>query len=725
MSPDETPPWRGGAPDEDEDGFDPALEFTRPLPPHPPAPPGAPTTPPPSDPLLALARHTRAGAVEMARRYRARTTEHGDAWMLDAHRAKGAVDAFKTERDRLAVELAARKRATWAALLVLYVLLTVLFFVLHAGESWHALAYLFAVAGAHAAVLARLGHGAARQTAAETAPPGAPPEAGAPAPLRLDVDTLTGALQDAGFLKDGRAIEVRGTRPMTNGNGWSCWVTLPGNLSAVDVIAKRHDVANSLNTNDPCLILLPSKERNRDLFVWLCDYDPLGGPPVASGVAGARQVDVWKGVPLGRSVQGDPILASVVGTHWLLAGDTGSGKSFLARLLVSFLAKDPHVQLIFMDPDDAGMWEPFGAIGEYYGGSSDQAVRAMADRLHEIAYGEMERRAEVIRRYRKANPMQINESKITRAMARDPKWRIPVLFIVIDECHVILGDPRVQDALQQIATRGRKFGIGVKLMTQYPSTENIPAKVRNVPTTRCALSLTTSDAARMVLKDGYKTLGMDPVGGLDPEINAGAFYLLGPGLMAPKVPWVLGKADYLDDNEARTVLTEALELRRRIRPDILPSTGGPGPPPGTPPAGELPPPPKIVKGDARFLLHVATVFSPDPELRTLTVVERLKRDHPAQYGKLTQRGMNSWLKPFGLRTEDIEIDGRSYAGLRFATVYRRLLELAPGLARELPGMSGTRDPADFAATSETGSGQGFSGNSRTLRIIRPDGQGHY
>lgn len=702
MTEPEPPPWQGGAQD-DGDAPDPLLEYTVPLP---PAPPGfvVPAPAPPADALRSLARAISAGRAETKRRYRERTTVHSDAWMLDAHKAKANVGDFKTDRERIDAELASRKAWHWGTRAALGLALVVTFFVLHAQSAVLALGGLFVVAGVYVARLAWLGHEGAGHPDDRTALPDVSADNAAPETVRLDVETFTAALNDAGFLKDGRAIEVRATRPMANGNGWSCWVTLPANLPATKVMEARHALATPLNTNDQCLILLPSKERNRDLFVWLCDHDPLAGPPVTSAITEVRQIDVWKGVPLGRSVRGEPILANVIGSHWLMAGDPRSGKSFLARLLVSFLAKDPHVQLILMDPDDAGLWSGFGAIGEYIGGSSPDAVRTMADRLHEIAYAEMERRAEVLRRYRAANPMQVTESKITRAVARDPKLKMPLVWIVIDECHVPIRDERVQDALQQIATRGGKFGVGLLLITQYPSTENIPAKVRNIPTTGCCLSVTTGDAAKMVLKEGWKQAGMDPVQGLDPDLNAGAFYLRGPGLKSPSTPWVLGRSDYLDDNEARSVLVDALELRQRARPELLPRKAGDGGGgPEAPAAGVLPPPPPLRKGDPRHLFNLACVFSPDPELRTLTIVERLKQAHSAQYAKLTQRGINAWLKPFKLRTTNLDIGGRSYAGLRFTDVYRRLLELDPGLARELPGMSGTRDPADLASTSERAS----------------------
>jgi S-DNA-T family DNA segregation ATPase FtsK/SpoIIIE len=689
------PAWTGRPLDWDDDGLDPALDRTAQLRVDaamdaPVDAAGASTRPDLAATMDAVWPRIRAGAANWRDQRAAKlAAPHPDAWQLerlkDTARSRADLEAYNAMRAAQAQELAARRMR-----LKLQLRVPATLWPASLGAAWWPLDHGgFTLLGA-GGTLAALGLAAwtrgGRALAAAASNGAANLDAPVAASTRptLDAATLTEALHAATPLKDGDAVTVTKVKPMPGNNGWSCWVKLPAYLPARTVMAKRHDLATYLDTVDPCLIMLPGTSSNRDLYVWLADRPPLSAAPTSSPMANLRgTVDNWKGIPLGLTIHGEPLVGRLAGgPGWLVAGDPGMGKSFISRLLSLGVALDPHAQGIWMDPDSSGTWEPFSAVGEYLEGSDYESLLAMVERLEWAADVELPRRREALARWRKIAPYAVADSKITARIARDRKAGLPLLVINVDECHYLVGSAaegelkrRAIRAMVKLATAGRKWAVVLVLQTQYATDPNLPVEIRNVLKTRLCLSVATEGSARIALGDIYDSTAMDPVALTSDE--KGAFYMHGEGLAAPSAPWVLARGDLVDDNEVPALLERAVELRQQRRPELLPQHAGTVTAVLERPADLEP---------IAHLRNLVTCFREGEDaLRSAVLIERLQELNPVAYAEWTVRGMNTRLKPLGLATEGL---GRQkHAGLRLRTV-----EYA--LARETAGQPAGDDAGE-------------------------------
>ncbi|MCB9140283.1 MAG: DNA translocase FtsK [Caldilineaceae bacterium] len=152
---------------------------------------------------------------------------------------------------------------------------------------------------------------------------------------------------------------------------------------------------------------------------------------------------------LGVEENGTPLLLRLSApdvAHVLLAGTTGSGKTALARTLLSSLAmhnRQNEVQLILIDPKGRG-FGPLAQLPHVLGGVSRTNEEILA-RL-EWLVAEMERR---------------DREGISR----------PALIVGVDELADLLqiGGRGVEQSLTRLAQRGREAGIHVVACTQKPT----------------------------------------------------------------------------------------------------------------------------------------------------------------------------------------------------------------------------------------------------------------
>jgi S-DNA-T family DNA segregation ATPase FtsK/SpoIIIE len=279
------------------------------------------------------------------------------------------------------------------------------------------------------------------------------------------------------FFKNGG--ELTYTVPArVDGEGTYAQIRLPMGVTAEMVAAKRPTLAANLGRAS--LETWPTKgDEDGILDLWVADKGRRGKGPGPWPLLGEGTVDVFEGVPIGRSQRGEVVYAPLVGCNYLAGGKPGQGKTNFSRVLALGAALDPTAELwVFVmgqSPDFAPL-EP--RLSRYRMGMDDQVAEATVQALQDLL-AEMERRGTVLERQPGSPP------KTSRKLADRPGLGLHWLGCWIDECHELFLHPRHGKQAAELAVRlikrGRKYGISLILATQSPTKDSIPREVtRNI-----------------------------------------------------------------------------------------------------------------------------------------------------------------------------------------------------------------------------------------------------
>jgi DNA segregation ATPase FtsK/SpoIIIE, S-DNA-T family len=220
--------------------------------------------------------------------------------------------------------------------------------------------------------------------------------------------------------------------------------------------------------------------------------DPLGTPVAPASLADSVDLSA---IPLGITETGEPFTLRLAGSHLLVAGSSGSGKSSLLWGLVRALSpgvRTGSVAIWAIDPK-GGIELSAGQV--LYSGWAENAAGA-ADLLDD-AVVELQTRTAYLR-------------GVARAHVATPD--MPLLVMVIDELAALVAycpdaalRKRMTGALHLLLTQGRAAGILVVGAVQDPRKESVP--FRDLFTVRVALRLVEPEAVDLVLGDGARARG--------------------------------------------------------------------------------------------------------------------------------------------------------------------------------------------------------------------------
>jgi S-DNA-T family DNA segregation ATPase FtsK/SpoIIIE len=264
---------------------------------------------------------------------------------------------------------------------------------------------------------------------------------------------------------------------------------------------------------------------------------------------------------LGRDEEGAPLLLRLTSPevcHVLIAGTTGSGKTALARALLTSLAlvhSPDELRLVLVDPKGRG-FGPFAGLPHLVGPVlRDEAAveKRFTWLVEEMAWRE--------------------ESGV----------RLPRVIVAVDEvADLVAGSAAAGELLTRLATRGREAGLHLVLCTQKPTAEALGTLLRaNLP---CRVVGRVTSAQEAVVASGIK--------------GTGAERLLGRGdfLLAAGGEVVRFQAGYVSSEEI-TVMVEMLQAEVAGTPALPEPAAAP-----TRPAGKIIPfPQRWVERVARAL----------------------------------------------------------------------------------------------------------------------------
>lgn len=629
-----------------------------------------------------------------AHRWATDATAHPDAWRLTELKPHYATKqaAYDQWEERIKADLADRPKTlliggfVLAVTLVLFSVITVwlgMFYVFVG--AWSAILLGLSLWGRHVAPDRGATRGA-RVAVDENATPATPETPRVPGR-----EEIRDALRHAGVIKADEEIETDVVREV-EGGAWATTITLPRTTTAADAIKELHGIAGAFDTIDPKVTMRPDPESNRR--VWLrVGSDPLTGMAPRSPLIEAKgTVNVWNGIPFGFTVGGKRVRVTAVGTHWQVVGASGSGKSRAFGLLPLGYALDPYTRSLLLDPEGFGAWLPFSAVATVIQGSEPAKLRAMAAALVEVVEVEFPRRQAVIDFILKTEPALLPNNEIDAKISRTKRYNVPAYLIACEEAVTLFssrepyGDDSdrtigqvAQAAWGEIQRRGRKYAISACHLSQKATTAELPATITFGATTRFMLACSTPTQADSAMP-GWRDLGMTPLK-LKPAKpnrpgsgNAGAGFLMGVGLVEPEEDWALLRSDYADGNEIAGRMAYARQVREKVWPELLPDFGGPDQGGSAQPAPPEPEPdddgPPAAEDPARLEELEGCYAEGEAQLRSVTLIGRLQARYPEDevYRALTERGMNRFLRPFGLRTTTVRDAGGKGAGLPLSVI---------------------------------------------------------
>jgi DNA segregation ATPase FtsK/SpoIIIE, S-DNA-T family len=231
--------------------------------------------------------------------------------------------------------------------------------------------------------------------------------------IAIDETTIANALaalriqQITAYLKQGLPLQYI-TVPRRDGRGTHAVLRLPAGVTAERIAQRRADLATGLHRLAKEVWPTTGSEAGI-LDLWVADKGALAEgagpyPLLEQGV-----VDVFKGVPFGKTLRGDPIVAPMMERNTITGGMPGQGKSAAARVLMAGAALDPTAELRIWVPDSNFDFEAFRPrCSRFVVGAEDERVEEILEDLRELQ-AEVQARGDLL--------IEHEEAAVTRALA--------------------------------------------------------------------------------------------------------------------------------------------------------------------------------------------------------------------------------------------------------------------------------------------------------------------
>lgn len=330
--------------------------------------------------------------------------------------------------------------------------------------------------------------------------------------FRIGVAGMTTTAADKGMRDE---IRVRAPGVARSERGWEIELELPPGITAGDVGERREELAGALRRPLGCVWPSGGGDHPGHLRVYI------GRKPMATAqqaewpLAAGHPIDLFEPFPLFTDEEGRWVDVTLLGTHAVVAGASGFGKSVTLRQLAVACALDPRVQLYVFDGKISGDLAPLQKVAHgYYEGAEPEDIAEQLAALQGIET-EMRRRAKFLR----GLPPEERSPKVTSALASRYPHLSPIALL-IDECQELTEygvksskpDKEIRDAfiatLTRISRLGRAAGITMVLVSQKPEASVIPTAIMGNCSIRVCHKVTEQNHNDQVLgtsayKNGY------------------------------------------------------------------------------------------------------------------------------------------------------------------------------------------------------------------------------
>jgi DNA segregation ATPase FtsK/SpoIIIE, S-DNA-T family len=440
-----------------------------------------------------------------------------------------------------------------------------------------------------------------------------------------------------------------------DGEGSRVLVDLPYGRGLDDAIKARGAIASGLDVAVSQVYISRDPTSHRRHVLWVADRDPLALPAGRTPLLRCQPTDIWTPAPFGLDERGRRVDVSMMWTSILVGAQPRQGKTFAARSLALYAALDPYVRITVFDGKGSPDWRKFRLVADRCGfglamSRDGDPVDIFLDALREL-------KADVQDRYRRLSELPVDvcpEGKLTREISRDPRYRMPVRLVVIDECqeYFDLGDRDLSreaaSLLVFLVKVAPAAGVIVLDATQKPGgvgTGDIGTAFtafRDQHQVRFALRTGSWQVSDLVLGSGAYSEGYDSSALLPTYKGVGI--LRGASDDTPTV-----RTHLADAGDAERILTAARAYRERAGTLTGMAAGD-----------------SVVREARDVLADVLRVFATmnRPGLHWRTVAEVLAREVPEAYADITAESISAQLRGLGVPSVDVKISGTVAKGCR-------------------------------------------------------------
>lgn len=315
---------------------------------------------------------------------------------------------------------------------------------------------------------------------------------------------MTAALVTAGAIGKDEVIRADEVSITPAGIGTQYEFLVPPGRTHVDVEKRLQELAGVMGVTRLHLTTERSRDNERRVKILKLSEPPFSRPfPHPT----REEIKAFGGVPIGHDVTGKLAgIPTLSRASMLIAGMTQMGKTTLINGLITVLEiAYEDFDLYLLDGKFCGLtrWEKLAT--RYESSDEPEIFESMVDELNGRADARYERMREAVRN-------------------REPAPRFkPVIFIVDEAADFFASDEsregreqarRITEKTRSLVSKSLESEISVILMTQRPSTDSIPVKVRDQFLIRMCLYVASSGTAKVALGDTY----FDTVAPINPAL---------------------------------------------------------------------------------------------------------------------------------------------------------------------------------------------------------------
>src|SRR5215475_6389361 len=444
-----------------------------------------------------------------------------------------------------------------------------------------------------------------------------------------------------------------GSQMARDGGGSHVLVDLPYGKGLDDAIAARAKIASGLDVTLSQVFITRDPTSHRRHRLWVADRDPLAIPAGRTPLLRLRPTDIWTPAPFGLDERGTPVHLSLMWNSILVGAQPRQGKTFSARLLALYAALDPYVRLSVFDGKGSPDWRRFALVADRY--AFGLAMTRDGDPIEAFVAALREIKADVQDRYQRLSELPATvcpEGKLTRQIARDPGYGMPVRMVVIDEFQEYFDtpDPEVNKEIAQLLVFLVKVapaaGVIVLGATQKPSgigsgqVAQLFNAYRDNHQVRFSLRTGSWQVSDLVLGAGAYSEGHDS-STLLPQYK-GVGILRGATDATPTVRTYLA-----DQEDAEKILIAARTLREQAGTLTGQAAGQP-----------------MIRASRDVLTDVHTIMTGETGLHWQTIAERLATRVPEHYAEVTAETISAQLRALGVPSVGVKRDGINLKGAR-------------------------------------------------------------